>query len=54
MPTFDTVCAILRVRLLNIEMPEMDGCQVLAALAAEPRLRDLPMVRPACIRSVIS
>src|SRR4026209_1049243 len=29
--------------LLDIEMPEMDGYQVLAALAADPRLRGVPV-----------
>ena len=30
--------------LLDIEMPEMDGYQVLAALGADTQLRDIPVV----------
>ena len=30
--------------LLDIEMPERDGYQVLAALGADPHLRDIPVV----------
>ena len=40
--------------LLDIEMPEMDGYQVLEALAADPRLRDLPVVMMSSIEEVDS
>jgi adenylate cyclase len=40
--------------LLDIEMPEMDGYQVLAALAAEPRLRDIPVVMMSSVEEVDS
>ena len=40
--------------LLDIEMPEMDGYQVLAALAADPRLRDLPVVMMSSVEEVDS
>jgi CheY-like chemotaxis protein len=30
--------------LLDMEMPDMDGCQVLEQLKASPRLRDLPVI----------
>src|SRR4029453_13625046 len=40
--------------LLDIEMPEMDGYQVLAALAADPRLRDTPVVMMSSVEEVDS
>jgi adenylate cyclase len=40
--------------LLDIEMPEMDGYQVLEALAADPRLRDLPVVMMSSVEEVDS
>jgi class 3 adenylate cyclase len=40
--------------LLDIEMPEMDGYQVLAALAADARLRDLPVVMMSSVEEVDS
>jgi adenylate cyclase len=40
--------------LLDIEMPEMDGYQVLDALAADRRLRDLPVVMMSSIEEVDS
>jgi adenylate cyclase len=40
--------------LLDIEMPEMDGYQVLAALAAEPRFRDIPVVMMSSVEEVDS
>jgi len=40
--------------LLDIEMPEMDGYQVLAALAADPRLRDVPVVMMSSVEEVDS
>src|SRR5437867_157122 len=40
--------------LLDIEMPEMNGYQVLEALAAEPRLRDLPVVMMSSVEEVES
>ena len=40
--------------LLDIEMPEMDGYQVLEALAANPRLRDLPVVMMSSVEEVDS
>ncbi|HSL50428.1 MAG TPA: response regulator [Candidatus Deferrimicrobiaceae bacterium] len=40
--------------LLDIEMPEMDGYQVLAALATDPRLRDLPVVMMSSVEEVDS
>lgn len=40
--------------LLDIEMPEMDGYQVLAALAPDPRLRDLPVVMMSSVEEVDS
>ena len=40
--------------LLDIEMPEMDGYQVLAALASDPRLRDLPVVMMSSVEEVDS
>ena len=40
--------------LLDIEMPEMDGYQVLEALASDPRLRDLPVVMMSSVEEVDS
>jgi adenylate cyclase len=40
--------------LLDIEMPEMDGYQALAALAADPRLRDIPVVMMSSVEDVDS
>ena len=40
--------------LLDIEMPEMDGYQVLAALAADPHLRDIPVVMMSSLEEVDS
>jgi class 3 adenylate cyclase len=40
--------------LLDIEMPEMDGYQVLQALASDPRLRDLPVVMMSSVEEVDS
>jgi adenylate cyclase len=40
--------------LLDIEMPEMDGYQVLEALGADPRLRDLPVVMMSSVEEVDS
>jgi CheY-like chemotaxis protein len=40
--------------LLDIEMPEMDGYQVLAALAADPRRRDVPVVMMSSVEEVDS
>jgi adenylate cyclase len=40
--------------LLDIEMPEMDGYQTLAALAADPRLRHLPVVMMSSVEEVDS
>jgi class 3 adenylate cyclase len=40
--------------LLDIEMPEMNGYQVLEALAADPRLRDLPVVMMSSVEEVDS
>ena len=40
--------------LLDIEMPEMDGYQVLEALAADPRLRDVPVVMMSSVEEVDS
>ncbi|HZP37795.1 MAG TPA: adenylate/guanylate cyclase domain-containing protein [Methylomirabilota bacterium] len=40
--------------LLDIEMPEMDGYQVLAALAADPQLRDVPVVMMSSVEEVDS
>jgi adenylate cyclase len=40
--------------LLDIEMPEMDGYQVLAVLAADPRLRDIPVVMMSSVEEVDS
>ena len=40
--------------LLDIEMPEMDGYQVLEALAGDQRLRDLPVVMMSSIEEVDS
>jgi class 3 adenylate cyclase len=40
--------------LLDIEMPELDGYQVLEALAAEPSLRDLPVVMMSSVEEVDS
>jgi adenylate cyclase len=40
--------------LLDIEMPEMDGYQTLAALGADPRLRDLPVVMMSSLEEVDS
>ena len=40
--------------LLDIEMPEMDGYETLAALAADPRLRDIPVVMMSSVEEVDS
>jgi class 3 adenylate cyclase len=40
--------------LLDIEMPEMDGYQVLTALAADPHLRDIPVVMMSSVEEVDS
>jgi adenylate cyclase len=40
--------------LLDIEMPEMDGYQVLAVLAADPHLRDIPVVMMSSVEEVDS
>ena len=40
--------------LLDIEMPEMDGYQVLEALASDPRLRDVPVVMMSSLEEVDS
>src|SRR5262245_30442339 len=40
--------------LLDIEMPEMNGYQVLEALAADPRFRDLPVVMMSSVEEVDS
>jgi class 3 adenylate cyclase len=40
--------------LLDIEMPEMDGYQVLEALAADPHLRELPVVMMSSVEEVDS
>ena len=40
--------------LLDIEMPEMDGYQTLAALAGDPRLRDVPVVMMSSVEEVDS
>ena len=38
--------------LLDIEMPEMDGFQVLEQLAADPQLRDLPVIVTSSLEGV--
>jgi adenylate cyclase len=40
--------------LLDIEMPEMDGYQTLAAIAADPHLRDIPVVMMSSLEEVDS
>jgi len=40
--------------LLDIEMPEMDGYQVLETLAGDPRLRDVPVVMMSSVEEVDS
>jgi len=40
--------------LLDIEMPEMNGYQVLEALAADQRLRDIPVVMMSSVEEVDS
>ena len=40
--------------LLDIEMPEMNGYQVLEALAADPRLREIPVVMMSSVEEVDS
>jgi class 3 adenylate cyclase len=40
--------------LLDIEMPEMDGYETLAALRADPRLRDIPVVMMSSVDEVDS
>ena len=40
--------------LLDIEMPEMDGYQVLEAVAADPHLRDVPVVMMSSVEEVDS
>jgi class 3 adenylate cyclase len=46
--------AAIDLVLLDIEMPEMDGYQVLAALAADPHLRDVPVVMMSSVEEVDS
>ena len=38
--------------LLDMEMPEMDGFQVLEQLATEPKLRDLPVLVTSSLEGV--
>jgi adenylate cyclase len=40
--------------LMDVEMPEMDGYQALAALAADPQLRDIPVVMMSSVEEVDS
>ncbi|HEY4909997.1 MAG TPA: response regulator, partial [Methylomirabilota bacterium] len=40
--------------LLDIEMPEMNGYQVLETLAADPHLRDLPVVMMSSVEEIDS
>jgi adenylate cyclase len=40
--------------LLDVEMPELNGYQVLESLAADPRLRDLPVVMMSSVEEVDS
>jgi class 3 adenylate cyclase len=40
--------------LLDIEMPEMDGYQVLEVLAVDPQLRDIPVVMTSSVEEVDS
>jgi adenylate cyclase len=40
--------------LLDIEMPEMDGYQMLEAVAADPHLRDIPVVMMSSVEEVDS
>ena len=40
--------------LLDVEMPEMDGYQVLEQLKAEPRLRDIPVIMISAVEELES
>src|SRR2546425_5097704 len=40
--------------LLDVEMPEMDGYQVLEQLKADPRLRDLPVIMISAVEELES
>ena len=40
--------------LLDIEMPEMDGYQVLAAMSSDPKLREVPVVMMSSVEEVDS
>jgi CheY-like chemotaxis protein len=40
--------------LLDVEMPEMDGYQVLERLKADPRLRDIPVIMISAVEELES
>src|SRR5436309_12822779 len=40
--------------LLDVEMPEMDGYQVLEQLKADPRLRDIPVIMISAVEELES
>src|SRR5437660_8096679 len=40
--------------LLDVQMPEMDGYQVLEQLKADPRLRDLPVIMISAVEELES
>src|SRR5690348_4715841 len=40
--------------LLDVEMPEMDGYQVLERLKADPRLRDIPVIMISAVEEIES